>query len=410
MDGEHDDNAPGVESAPRASVPRRVAIVHYWFLSWRGGEKVVRSVLKLFPEADLYALFADRATCTSYLPEKRVTTSVLDRPFLRARYQQLYPLYPLGIRSLELRDRYDLVISSESGPAKGVRLPRDTPHLCYVHTPMRYCWGFREHYLEAVPRWSRALVSAGFELLRRWDATTIDNVDAYVANSENVAARVQRYYLRSARVVHPPIDLEHFAPEHLVSRERPTDHYLCFGAITPYKNVGLAVEAFNRSGAPLVVVGAGSERAKLEAMASPNVRFTGALSWPEVRPLIQRAKALVFPGEEDFGMVPLEVMAHGVPVIALGRGGALETVIAEPSDPARASGVFFEEPAVDALLEAVERFERIRRDFDPTFIRAHARRFGEDVFLERFAAEVDRVLAPTRRVTDRVENRDRSGG
>jgi glycosyltransferase involved in cell wall biosynthesis len=241
----------------------------------------------------------------------------------------------------------------------------------------------------------RPATSFGFEILRRWDRTTIDNVDHYIANSHNVAERVQRCYRRDAAVVYPPIALDHFDPQHLVTGERDCRHYLTFGALTPYKNVALAVETFNASGKRLIVVGEGSERSRLERMARPNVSLVGALPWAEVRSLIQSAHALVFPGEEDFGLVPLEVMAHGVPVVALGRGGALETVIDVYDQPDRSTGVLFEEPTSAGLAGAIERFETLEHSFDPGFIRCHARRFGEDFFQTAFAREVQTLMGET---------------
>ncbi len=366
----------------------RVAIVHYWFLRWRGGDKVVRSLLKLFPRADIYTLFFDPAACGESLRGHRVVTSALDRGWIRRRHGAFFPLYPWGVRSLHLDQPYDLVISSESGPAKGIAVPPGARHLCYVHSPMRYCWSQRRPYLRAIPWWGRGAAWLGFESLKRWDATTVANVHRYLANSENVKRRVMRYWQRDAAVCHPPIELEHFAPGNLLACERPRQHFLSFGALVPYKDIGLLVEAFNASGRPLVVIGDGPERAKLERRARANIRFVGALDWDGVRRQLAGARALLFPGEEDFGMIPLEVMAYGLPVIALGRGGALETVVDRPGEPERSTGIFFGEPTVEALERAIGRFETLEAHFRPEALRAHARRFGEDHFLRGFAAHV----------------------
>lgn len=367
----------------------RVAIVHYWLVTWRGGEKVVASLLKLFPRADIYTLFYDANTCGPHLGNHRVFTSSLNLPLLKKQYQKLFPLYPLGIRSLHLREDYDLLISSESGPAKGIRKPGHLPHLCYIHTPMRYCWGYRQMYLESLPGWLRSFADKRFEALKAWDRSTVDNVDSFVANSKNVADRVSRYYGRSARTCYPPIALDLF--------ERPLqastkEFYLSFGALTPYKNVELLVHTFNQLKEPLLIIGDGSEREKLEKQAGDNIQFLGSLPFDEILKIINRSRALLFPGEEDFGMIPLEVMSQGVPVIAYKKGGALETVVENREDYGASSGVFFEAPAVSGLIDALHRFQSVEHAFDPGWIRAHARKFGEDRFLSEMKQHILELL------------------
>jgi len=369
----------------------RVAFIHFWLITWRGGEKVLESLLRLFPDADIYTLFYDHQHAERFLGH-RIFPSSLNNRFFRRHFQKVYPLYPLGIRSLRLRHPYDLIISSESGPAKGIANPLGIPHLCYIHTPMRYCWGYTQDYLNVVPAVLRPIAKMSFDALRRWDLTTVDNVDRYVANSRNVRDRVRRFYNRDAAVVHAPISLELFRPENLVKiPTKGRKYYLSFGAITPYKNIELLIETFNRNGKQLIVIGDGSERRKLERRAKANIHFLGNLPWAEIRKHILDAKALLFPGEEDFGMVPLEVMAHGVPVIALARGGALETVIEIPGNPAKSTGLFFAEPSFLSLQSAIDAFESYQDDFDPVQIQTHARQFGEDVFLERMQKEI-RIL------------------
>lgn len=366
----------------------KVAIVHYWLVTWRGGEKVLESLLKLFPNADIYTLFYDEKVCGSRLAGNRVISSSLDSGPARKHYQKLFPLYPAGIRSLKLRQRYDLILSSESGPAKGIHNPEGIPHLCYIHTPMRYCWGFTDAYLEALPTGVRGIARRQFKRLKEWDRTTIDNVDRYVANSQNVADRVRRFYDREAGVCYPPIALDLFEGDLKCAGIEDRDYYLSFGAITPYKNVDLLVETFNRLEKRLVVVGDGSEKDRLEKKAASNIEFLGSLPQAEVVDIIRNAKALLFPGEEDFGMVPLEVMSQGIPVIALGKGGALETVVENVQHPEQSSGIFFERSEPASLLEALNRFETIEGVFDPVWIRNHARRFGEDRFLEEMSGQI----------------------
>ena len=367
----------------------RVAICHYWLVTWRGGEKVLASMLKLFPNADIYTLFYSPSVCGPHLVGHQVYSSVLDRPGVRQYYQKLFPLYPMGIKSLVLQKDYDLLISSESGPAKGIANPKKVPHLCYIHTPMRYCWVDRQSYLERVPKRLRGLADREFERLKKWDLKTASAPDRYVANSQNVAERVRRFYHREASVCCPPIALDLFEGP---LGWNPEGFYLSFGGLTPYKNIDLLVEPFTRSGESLKIIGDGPERPRLEALAGPNIQFLGSLETSQLAQEIAGAKALLFPGDEDFGMIPLEVMARGIPVIALGKGGALETVVENKARPESSSGVFFAQPTLDDLSQALAQFEAQKHRFDPDWIRAHARNFGEDRFLTCFGNEVTSLL------------------
>ena len=359
----------------------RVALVHYWLVTWRGGEKVIESILKIFPKADVYTLFYDKGVCGPYLTNRNIYTSNLDRPFLRKHYQKLFPFYPTGIRSLKLKKPYDLIVSSESGPAKGISNPNGIPHVCYIHSPMRYCWGQTQTYLDVLPKWSRPIAKRQFDRLREWDRTTIENVDLYIANSKNVARRVNKYYQREAEICYPPIALDLF--DNSIT-ESTREYYLSFGAVTPAKNIALLVEAFNQIDKKLIIIGSGSEELKLRRLAKENICFTGELPLDQVIQYIQSARAMVFPGEEDFGMAPLEVMSQGVPVIALGQGGALESIVENVTKPQESSGLFFKEPTIKSLLNAITQFEEIESRFDPIWIRGHARKFGEDVFQQQF--------------------------
>ncbi|MGK0288604.1 MAG: glycosyltransferase involved in cell wall biosynthesis [bacterium] len=370
----------------------RVAIVHYWFVTWRGGEKVVESILKLFPQADVYTLFFDPNTCGKPLAKHQVHTSILNNPIFQKHYQKVFPLYPIGIKSLSLKKEYDLVISSESGPAKGVSIQGNAPHLCYIHTPMRYCHGFREPYLKNLSSWSRPITSFFFEMLRLWDLTTVNNVTHYVANSQNVADRVQKYYNRNASVCYPPIELELFKEKPQLDEK---EFFLSFGAITPYKNIDLLIDVFNKNQKKLVIIGDGSERNRLEKKAKNNIQFLGSLPWSKIQGLIRRSRALIFPGEEDFGMIPLEVMAHGVPVIAYGKGGALETVIENFTNPTKSTGIFFHALEANSLHQALAKFEIIEPEFNPEWIQDHARKFGEDCFQEGITQEILTLLEKT---------------
>ena len=368
----------------------KVAVIHYWFLTRRGGEKVVESILKLFPEADVYTLFYDKNSYGDYLRGHKVYASKLNTKFLRSNYQAIFPLYPYGIKSLKLKQDYDLIISSESGPAKGIEIYNNTPHLCYIHSPMRYCWGFTSEYLNSVNRFIRPILKALFYSLREWDKSTIDNVDLYIANSENVAKRVRKFYKRDAKVVFPPVSDELFLKP--LNKTQSKEFYLSFGAITPYKRINLLIEAFNRTGKKLIIIGEGSELSKLRMKANKNIQFKGALKWNEIEEIISKTRVLLFPGEEDFGLIPLEVMAYGIPVIAYKKGGALETVVENKMYVNKSSGIFFNEQTSDSIICAIEKFEKVANDFDPYWIRNHAKKFKESVFLKNIELEIKTFL------------------
>lgn len=369
----------------------KVALVHYWLITRRGGEKVIESILKLYPNADIYTLFYDEKTYGDYLKNHKVYTSELDKfGVLKRNWQKVFPLYPYGIKSLKLQDDYDLIISSESGPAKGIKIPTKTPHICYIHSPMRYCWGFTNEYLVSVNKLLRPVLSYFFERLRKWDEKTINNVDLYIANSMNVAQRVNKFYKREAKIIYPPISDDLFNQKLNLKAER--NLFLSFGAITPYKRIDLLVDTFNKNGEKLVIIGNGSELSKLKKRANRNIEFMGNLGWPEIEKILLRTRALLFPGEEDFGMIPLEVMAYGVPVIAFKKGGALETVVENLDNIAESSGLFFEEQSVDNILNALRLFKELEVSFDGYWIRNYAKSFREQFFLEKISKEINTFL------------------
>ena len=369
----------------------KVAVIHYWFITRRGGEKVVESILKLYPDADVYTLFYDPKIYGDHLKNHKVYTSFLNTNFLKKHYQKIFPLYPRGIKSLELKDKYDLIISSESGPAKGVKIPENTPHICYIHSPMRYCWGFTEDYLNSVNSLARPALKFFFNRLRNWDKTTIDNVDLYIANSNNVANRVKKYYNRDAHVVYPPISDNLFTKPLIENTKK--DVYLSFGAITPYKRIDLLVKAFNENGKKLVIIGDGSEKEKLQKIAKSNIEFKGVLNWNEIEEIFYKTKVLLFPGEEDFGMIPLEVMAYGIPVIAYKKGGALETIVENKQNISESNGFFFKEQNIKSLQEAIYVFEKNHHLFDPNWIREHSSKFREENFLKDMSREIKSFLS-----------------
>lgn len=364
--------------------PLRVAIVHYWLVGMRGGEKVLEALCEMFPQADLFTHVYKPAQVSATIRRHRVTTTFIARlPFASRLYQRYLPLMPLALEQLDLRE-YDLVISSESGPAKGVLTRPETLHVCYCHAPMRYLWNMYQDYLGNAGRLTRAAMPWLAHRLRQWDHQSASRVDLFIANSHNVARRVRKYYGREAEVVHPPVDAAAFVP---AGRAGAGDYYLCAGQLTRYKRVDVAVEAFNRLGRRLVVIGDGEEMQALRRRAGPTIDFLGRVDSASLRDAYTQCRAVVFPGEEDFGIVPLEAMASGRPIIAYGRGGALETVV-----PGR-TGIFFHEQTPEDLAAAVHRFEAIEAEFEPQAIVSHARRFSKDEFKLRLGRVLDAALA-----------------
>jgi glycosyltransferase involved in cell wall biosynthesis len=368
----------------------RIALVHYWLVNRRGGERVLETLAEMFPQADVFTLVLDRRKLAPSLQNRRITTSFLQKlPGSTRHYRKLLPLFPLAVEQFRLRD-YDLVISSESGPAKGVITSSHTCHICYCHSPMRYLWDMYHEYREgkSVGAVSRLIFDLSAHYVRMWDVATASRVDHFVANSENVARRIQKHYRREARVIYPPVRVE---PGYIA--DAVEDYYLVASPLVDYKRVDLAIEAANRLKRPLRIAGEGPEGRRLSRLAGPSVTFLGHLSDDDLRSQYARARAVIFPGEEDFGMVPVEAQSFGRPVIAYPRGGALETVNGllpdEALDPESATGVFFTDQSVGALVEAIQRFESMEAGFLPTRIQAHSQRFG----VARFRAEISEFIA-----------------
>ncbi len=362
-------------------LPLRVALVHDWLTGMRGGEKCLEVLIELFPEAQLYTLLHVKGTMSPLIESRKIHTSFIQRlPSIEKNYRRYLPLFPSAIESFDL-SAYDLIISTSHCVAKGAIPSSKALHLCYCFTPMRYVYEMYDEYFGKGQAGlaTRAAMKLAAPWLRRWDKRTANRVDHYVAISEHVRKRIERHYHLASEVIFPPVDLELFQP----SKEEH-GYFLIVSALVPYKKVDLAVQAFNKTGARLVVVGKGPDEAKLKRMAKPNVEFVGWKSDEDLARLYAGCKALIFPGEEDFGIVPLEAMACGKPVIAYGIGGALETV------QEGTSGVFFYEQTVEALENAIAKAGAVR--FSPEQIRNRARQFSREIFKDTLSKFIARKI------------------
>jgi glycosyltransferase involved in cell wall biosynthesis len=360
----------------------KIAVVHDYFTQLGGAEKVAEELMRILPGADLHATVALTECMPPGLVGAPVKTSWMQNlPGMRRYYRLYFLLYPLALPSLDLSS-YDLVLSSSSGYAKGVRSNRDAIHVCYCHTPMRWAWSFENYSArEEMGAAKRFLLPHLVRGLRQWDVGASRQPDHFIANSETVAARILRAYGRIAEVIHPPIDVERFRPT-----QEQDDYYMVLARLVSYKRIDLAVQACNLLGRRLLVIGDGPDRARLMTNAGPTISFLGLLSDASVEYHAARCRALIFPGEEDFGMAPLEVAAAGRPTIAYRAGGAVETIIDG------VTGVFFDRQEPEDLAEAITRFERI--EWNPAVLRRHAESFGTNVFQARFRIFLAKVGAP----------------
>lgn len=352
----------------------------------RGGEKVLFELVRLLPEADLFTLVWKRGSVAAEIEARVRATSFLDKwPRADTAYRYYLPWFSSAIRSLDLRG-YDLILSSSHAVAKGVGAPAGAVHVSYVHTPMRYLWETGSDYFAFGPGrwWKRVALACVAPGLRRFDRETAADVDVFVANSQNVRERIRRIYGAEATVIYPPVDTDFFTPA-----GEPEDYYLVVSSLEPYKRIDMAVDAFSGGARRLLVAGKGTLDRELRRRASPPVEFLGEVSDEKLRELYRRCRALIFPGREDFGMVPVEAQACGRPVICYGAGGVVESVIDGQT------GVHFEPQTREALLAAVERFEQMR--WDPARIRERSLRFSRRRFQDEMGALLRSVCSGAQR-------------
>jgi glycosyltransferase involved in cell wall biosynthesis len=360
----------------------RVAIVHDYLNQMGGAERVVMAFHEIFPAAPIYTSIYDPRRVDPAFQKMDIRTSFMQKlPLVTKHHQPYLPFYPFAMETLDLRG-YDLVLSSSSAFGKGVITRPETLHICYCHTPMRWCWNYEEYVeREQLGRIARSILPLLITGLRVWDQTSAMRVDHFIANSPVVAERIQKYYRRDAVVIPPPVEASRFPFDPAIQLD---EYFLVVSRLIPYKRIDLAIEACNRLRLPLVIIGSGRDEQRLKQLAGPTIRFLGRLSDQEVIHYYTHCRALLFPGEEDFGITPLEAQAAGRPVIAYGAGGALASIVDGTT------GVFFRERSVESLAEALAAFDE--RSFDPHVIRNHALEFDKPRFHRRILQFIEAKL------------------
>lgn len=350
---------------------KKVAIVHDWLVNYGGAERVVESFLEMYPEADIFTLVYDEKKMGKIFPKNKIKTTFVQKiPKGIKIYTKLLPLMPYAFEELDLSE-YDLVISSSSCCAKGVITGPNTKHIAYIHSPMRYAWDLYHDYKKRSGKVTQIFMSLFMKKLREWDYSSSQRIDILIGNSNYVKKRIKKFWNREAEVIYPPVDIERLEPNY----KEAEDFYVVFSRFVPYKRIDLAIEACKELDKKLIVIGDGEQREYLKSLGGNKTIFTGRISDDEVKDYLQRCKGLIFCAEEDFGIIPLEAQACGRPVIAYGKGGALETVVDKET------GTFFYEQTVESLKRAIENFEQI--DFMDRAIYEHARKFSKDLFKKR---------------------------
>ncbi|MCD5383345.1 glycosyltransferase [candidate division WOR-3 bacterium] len=354
----------------------RVAIVHDYLNQFGGAERVLWAVHEIFPSAPVYTILTAPSSLPPRFKDLRITPTFIQRlPFIRSQYEKYILFFPTAVEQIDLSP-FDLVVSISSAWAKGCITSPGTCHISYILNPMRFVWGrYYERINTIKNRGQKMAFRFGANYLRMWDRMAAERPDQIITLSHEVERRIRKYYRRDADIVHPPCDTSFFTPD---QRVKVQDFFLVVSRLRPYKQIDIAVKAFNKLGLPLLIIGEGGERGKLERLSKPNIHFLGKVSDEEVRSYLRRAQALIFPGLEDFGIVPVEAFACSTPVIAYRGGGLLESMLEG------VTGEFFEPQDTDALVKAVQRFDRGK--YDPIRIREHATKFSKEVFKEKFEA------------------------
>ncbi len=365
----------------------RIAIIHDWLVGIRGGEKVLEEILYViekkikYEKLEIYTLVYKRGSQSEIVEKQKINTSFIQKlPFGLKKYRNYLPLFPSAIESFNIKD-FNLIISSSHAVAKGVIPPVNAVHVSYCHTPMRYIWDHYHTYFGNKKGLKKVFYNMVASYLRLWDRVSSDRVDYFIANSENVKKRIKRYYGREAEVIYPPVDTDFFFCK---EKDKRKDYFLLVSAMVPYKRVDLAIKTFNTNGLPLKVVGDGPDLRKLKRIAKDNIEFLGRVNNSELKILYSEAKALIFPAEEDFGIIPVEAQACGVPVIAYRRGGALETIVEGET------GLFFDKQTEEALSSAIDKF--LNKRFNSGLIRKNSLQFSRENFREKFSLFIERVI------------------
>ena len=359
----------------------KVAIIHDWLVTDAGAEGVLKSIIELYPDADIFSLvdFLTPKDREEILKGKFAKTSFIQKlPFAKKQFRNYLPLFPKAIESLDVSG-YDLIISSSHAVAKGVKKTDGQLHVCYCHTPIRYAWDMHEEYTKDLPFLKKILVQASLAYIRKWDIASLDRVDCFIANSNFIADRIKRIYDRDSVVINPPVDTERFT-----FYPNKEDFYLTASRLVPYKKTKLIVEAFNQTDKKLVVIGKGEELEKIRAIAKSNVKVLGFVETKELIEYMQRAKGFVFAALEDFGIIPIEAMSCGTPVLAYGKGGIRDSVIDGKT------GLFFEEQSVESILKSLNIF--CKKSFDYKTIANHAKIFSKDRFQTELKSFIDQCI------------------
>jgi glycosyltransferase involved in cell wall biosynthesis len=349
----------------------KIAFVHDFLLRLGGAERVLKSLMDMYPKAPVYTLLYDKKKCGEMFPEDRVRTSGLQKiPRLPGMHKMMFPFMPSAVESFDLSE-FDVVVSSSGAYSHGIVTNLDTTHICYYHSPMRYAWDYTHKYLKEqnLGVFGELIASRLMHKVRMWDYMAADRVDVVLANSKNVQDRIKKYYRQDSEIVHPPVNVENFEPH-----EKHEGYFLIVSTLTPYKKIDLAVELFNRLGKKLVIIGSGSDRARLQSMAAENIDFLGFKDDEVVKEYLENCRAFIFPGEEDFGMAPIEAMACGKPVLAYRKGGLMESVIEGET------GEFFDEQTVESMETGLTQLLINEKNYSTKGIAEHAQQFSEKAF------------------------------